>query len=132
MDFQEGVRARLIANSAVKAIVAARVSWMARAKGAPLPAITLQVISDPRPAHLKGLEGARSTRVRCDCWAESYGAALSLARAAIATLAPPAAVGGKRFGNAQVAGQQDLSEDLGNGSFIHRQAVDFIIRHVGD
>lgn len=132
MDLQQGVRARLIASAAVRAIAATRVSWMTRAKGAPMPAITLQVISDPRPAHLKGLEGARSTRVRVDCWAESYSDALGLARAAIAVLVPPATISGKRFGNGQVVGQQDLAEDLTDGKFIHRQAVDIIIRHVGD
>lgn len=132
MDFQEGVRARLIADSAVAAIVGDRVAWMARAKGAPLPAIVLQVVSDPRPSHLKGLEGARSTTVQCDCWAEDYGAAVALARAAIAALVPPETITGKQFGNAQVIGQRDLSEDTDDGKFLHRQSVDFIIRHVGD
>lgn len=132
MDFQEGVRARLIADGAVAEIVGTRVAWMARAKGASLPAIVLQVVSDPRPSHLKGLEGARSTTVQCDCWAEDYGAAIDLARAAIAVLVQPVTINGKQFGNAQVVGQRDLSEGTDAGIFLYRQSVDFIIRHVGD
>ena len=132
MDFQTAVRARLIADDAVAAIVATRVYWVERAKGSALPAITLQVISDPRPAHLKGLDGARGTRVQLDSWALSYGAALTLARAAIAALIEPATESGKRFGNARVDGQRDLSETVADGTLVHRQSVDLIIWHVGD
>ncbi|GLV22007.1 hypothetical protein TomMM35A_18600 [Sphingobium sp. TomMM35A] len=132
MDFQTALRARLIADEAVAAIAAARVYWVERTKGSAYPAITLQVISDPRSSHLKGFDGARSTRVQMDCWATSYGAALQLARAAIAALAGPAAILGKKFGNALVEGQRDLSEPVADGSTIHRQSVDLIIWHVGD
>lgn len=132
MDFQSGVRARLLANNTVSGIVGARVDWMTRPQKAALPAISLQTISDARPDHLKGFDGARETRVQCDCWAATYAAALALARAAIATLQPPKTISGKKFGNARVDAQRDLGENIADGSFIHRQSVDFIIWHVGD
>lgn len=132
MDFQTGVRARLLANSTVSAIVGTRVDWMARPQNAALPAISLQTVSDSRPDHLKGFDGARETRVQCDCWAATYAAALALARAVIAALQPPTTITGKRFGNARVDAQRDLGENIADGSFIHRQSVDFIIWHVGD
>lgn len=132
MDFQSGVRARLLTNNTVSGIVGTRVDWMTRPQKAALPAISLQTISDPRTGHLKGFDGARATRVQCDCWAATYAAALALARAAIAALQPPATISGKKFGNAQVDAQRDLGEAVADGSFIHRQSIDFIIWHVGD
>jgi hypothetical protein len=132
MDFQTGVRSRLLANGDVAAIVGTRIDWVERPQNSALPAISLQTISDPRPLHLKGMDRARSTRVQCDCWAETYAAALALARAAIAALSSPATISGKKFGHAQVDAQRDLGETVGDGSFIHRQSVDFIIWHVGD
>lgn len=132
MDFQTGVRARLLADATVAAIIGARVDWVERPQKSALPAISLQTISDPRPLHLKGMDGARSTRVQCDCWAATYAAALALARAVIAALSPPATISGKKFGHAQVDSQRDLGEALADGSFVHRQSVDFLVWHVGD
>lgn len=132
MDMQAGLRARLLADGDVASMVGARIYWVERPQAADLPAITLQVISDPRPQHLKGLEGARGTTIQCDCWAATYASALTLARAVIAALLPPATVEDKKFGGAQITGQRDLSETADSGPSIHRQSVDFIIRHVGD
>ena len=81
MDFHEGLQKRIRANSGVAAIAGARVTWMERPQKGALPAVTLQVISDPRPAHLKGNDGSLATRVQADCWAATYDAALMLARA---------------------------------------------------
>lgn len=132
MDFQTGVRARLLADDAVAAVAATRIYWVERPQKSALPAITLQTVSDPRPDHLKGPDGARGTRIQCDCWAESYASALSLARAVIAALQSPATIEDKKFGNARVEGQRDLGESVTDGTFIHRQSVDLIIWHVGD
>lgn len=127
-DFQSALRGRLIAAATP---AGSRVSWVQRPQASALPAITLQVVSDPRPQHLKGLQGTRATRVQVDCWADSYGGALAIARACIAALQAPTTFAGKQFGNAEVFGQIDLGEDA-NGSFVHRQAVDLNIWHVGD
>ncbi|MGK2908746.1 MAG: DUF3168 domain-containing protein [Sphingobium sp.] len=132
MDFHSGLRARLRTDTTVAAIVGTRVDWMVRPEKDALPSVTLQTVSDPRPQHLKGMDGARPTRVQIDCWAATYVAALDLARAVIAVLSVPATISGKRFGNAQVEGQRDLGETVSDGSFIHRQSVDFVIWHIGD
>lgn len=132
MDFQTGLRARLLADSTVSGLVGTRVYWMQRPQNSGLPAIVLQTISDPRPDHLKGFDGARETRVQCDCWAEGYGAALALGRSAIAALKSPQTISEKRFGNARVDAMRDLSETAAGGETIHRQSVDFLIWHVGD
>lgn len=132
MDFRSALRARLVANSGVAAIVSTRVYWMERPQNSTLSAISLQVISDPRPSHLKGPDGARASRVQCDCWSATYQGAVSLAKAAIAALEGPAIMAGKKFGSTLVDAQRDLGETVTGGTFIHRQSVDFIIWHVGD
>jgi hypothetical protein len=139
MNFHEGVTRRLLDSAAVTDIVGQRLNWGTRVQGEPLPAITLQVVSDPRLSHLKGADGARTTRLQVDCWAKDMLVTLALASAVIATLQPPAIVSGKKFGGARVDGQRDLGETVGSGNaaqssgtYIHRQSVDLIIRHVGD
>lgn len=132
MDFQVGVLTRLLTAPAVSGFVGSRINWVTRPQKEALPAVSLQVISDPRPEHLKGFDGARETRVQCDCWAASYSGALGLARACIAALREPATVQDKKFGHARVEGQRDLGETVADGTFVHRQAVDLIIWHVGD
>lgn len=131
MDFQTGVRARLLANSTVAAGVGTRIDWGQRVQSAPYPAIVLQTISDPRPAHLKDYDGARSTIITMDVYATTYAAALTIARAAIAVLKVPATISGKVFGPAFVERQDDTVEPSGTSN-IYRQSVDFNIRHVGD
>ncbi len=130
-DFQASLRTRLANDTAVAAVVGTRIYWVERPQLASLPAVVLQTISDPRPQHLKGNDGARSTRVQVDCWAATYAAALTLSRKVIAALANPATIAGKRFGSTQVDGQRDLGETV-SGTFTHRQSVDLIIWHVGD
>lgn len=139
MNFREAVTYRLLHDAAVTAIAQARVNWMVRPQSEALPAVTLQVVSDPRTSHLKGEDDARFTRLQADCWAETYLGAVDLAFAVIRAMEQPATVQGKRFGQAQVEGPRDLGETVGSGgdaqssgTFIHRQSVDFIIWHVGD
>ena len=131
MDFQTGVRARLLANATVAAAVSTRIDWGQRPQGAPYPAIVLQTISDPRPAHLKDYEATRSTLIQIDVYALTYSSALSIARAAIAVLKVPTTISEKVFGPAFVDGQRDSVEPSGTTN-IHRQSVDFSIWHVGD
>lgn len=132
MDFQAGLRARLLADTTVAAIVGTRVYWVQRPQKSPYPAVVLQVVSDGRPENLKGFDGARSTRVQADCYGTSYAASLDLARATISALVEPTILSGKQFGRASVDRQLDLGETVADGSFVHRQTVDFNIWHVGD
>jgi hypothetical protein len=131
MDMQGGLRARLLADAAVAAAVGSRVYWVQRPQSTALPAITMQTIDDPRPNHMQGFDGARTTRVQLDCWAPSFSAALTLARACIAALAEPTTLNGKRFGPTLIDGQRDLLDDV-SGTPIHRQSVDLLVWHVGD
>jgi hypothetical protein len=125
MDFQTGVRTRLIG------LAGGRVYWGERPQGTAFPAIVLQVISDPRPAHLKDYQEVRSTLVQLDVYATTYAAALAIARQAIAILKVPATITDKVFGACFVDGQRDTIEVV-ETSNIHRQSVDFSVWHKGD
>ena len=131
MDFQSAVRARLLANGLVTGAVGTRIDWGQRPQGAAYPAIVLQTISDPRPAHLKDYEATRSTLIQLDVYALTYSSAISIARAAIAVLKVPTTISGKVFGPAFVDGQRDSVEPSGTTN-IYRHSVDFSIWHVGD
>lgn len=131
MDFQTGVRARLLANGLVSGAVNTRIDWGQRPQGAPFPSIVLQTISDARPAQLKDYNETRSTLIQMDVYATTYAGALSIARNAIAVLKVPTTISGKVFGPAFVDSQRDTVEPLGTTN-IHRQSVDFSIWHTGD
>lgn len=131
MDFQASVRARLLADAAITAEVGTRVYWGERPQADPLPAIVLTTVSDPRPFCIDHYQETRSTRVQLDVFAEHYGEALRIARAAISVLKDPAIISGKVFGAAFVDSQRDLSERV-NGEEIHRQSVDLLLWHQGD
>lgn len=96
-----------------------------------LPYVRLQVISDPRPEHLKGYDGARVTRVQADCFAATHKAARALAGQVIAALAEPATVDGVGFGRTKAEGPRDLGEDA-TADFIHRASIDLLVEHAGD
>lgn len=128
-DFATALRARLIADAGVSALVGTRIFPMIRPQDSALPAVRYQVISDPRPEHLKGYDGARSSRVQYDCFAETYLGARALANAVIAALALPAIASGVTFGRGKAEGPRDGGEDVAGGKFIYRAIVDLIVEH---
>jgi Protein of unknown function (DUF3168) len=130
MDFQTGIRTRLLANPAVSAAVATRVDWGMRPQGAPFPAIVLQTLDDPRPVHLKGYQNVRSTLVQMDVYAVTYASALTIARAAIDALKAHVTISGKVFAACFVERQRDFVDDTGTQR-LHRQLVDFNVWHEG-
>jgi hypothetical protein len=75
-----------------------------------LPAVTLQIISDIRPQHLKGFNPLRDTRVQIDCWATSYAAVTALKEAVLAAVVPENTSNGIRFDRAIIDGERDLGE----------------------
>lgn len=130
-DLETSLRARLKADAAFVAAGSANVEWEEQPPERPLPHTTLQVISDPRPQHLKGFDGARETRVQADCRAETPKIAKAMARALIAAVATPGTYFGHQYGRVGVEGPRALNEEA-NNSTVFRQSVDLLIRHVGD
>lgn len=130
MSMKPALRARIKADGAVAALAGPRVEWGKRRQGEPLPAVVLRVISDPRPQHLKGFQSLRETRVQADCMAETEKEAVDLAEAVIAAAAGPFEQDGVKFSRSGVDGPRDLSGQTDTG-FVHRQVVDFLVRHRG-
>jgi hypothetical protein len=127
-DFATALRTRLVNAAPVPAIVGTRIYPTFVAQGASLPYVRYQVISDPRPEHLQGYDGARVSRVQCDCFAASYIVARDLAEKVIAAVAAPGTADGVQFGRVKAEGPRDLGEDTGSG-FVHRASVDLLVEH---
>lgn len=120
MDMQGALRAR-ITGAATTA--GQRVYWVDRPQDTALPAVTLQVISDPRPQHLRGFESIRVTLVQIDCWAETYAAAAALKEAVLIAVVPEGTGNGIRFDRAMIEAIRDLGERV-ETKFIHRASLD--------
>lgn len=127
-DFATALAARIMADGPVAAVVGTKVHWVKVPQNTPLPYVRLQTISDVRPEHLKGYDGARVTRVQADCFAASYGAARGLAEKIITALAEPGTHGGIKFGRIKAEGPRDLGEDVA-GTFVHRASIDLLVEH---
>jgi hypothetical protein len=123
MDMQGALRSR-ITGAATTA--GTRVYWVDRPQAAALPAVTLQIVSDPRPQHLKGFNPLRRTLVQIDCWASSYGAGAALKDAVLAAVVPEATGNGIRFDRAIVESSDDGGEKAGE-VFVHRQRIDLAV-----
>lgn len=128
MDMQGALRARLIADAGVSALVGQRVYWMERPQGASLPAIVLQVISEDRPQHMKGFTGLDWARVQIDAWGLSYGDARGAAEAVIAAITPEQTGNGVRFTRSFVDIVRDSTERVDTKT-IFRTTLDMMIHH---
>ncbi len=83
---EEDLLAKLLATTAVTAIVGDRISWGGRVDGEPLPAIALHLISAPRDYTLRGQTRLVGSRVQADCWDGTWLGAKALSRVVSATL----------------------------------------------
>lgn len=128
MDMQGALRARVLADPTVAAKAGTRVYWGVRPQGEALPAVVLNVISEPHEFHLKGPNDFRASRVQVDALASSYGDALKIAEALIVALVQPNRSNGVVFQHADAEGPRNQGEDTAGG-FVHRHSSDFLIRH---
>lgn len=128
MDMEGALRARLLADATVAALVGQRAYWVERPQGGVLPDITLQVITDGREQDMKGFVGLQQTRVQVDCRASSYAQARALAEAVITAGVAAGTFYGVRFERAEVEGPIDLPERT-DTQFIHRKSFDLLAWH---
>jgi hypothetical protein len=127
---EESLRARLLADTAVAALVGTRVTWIDRPQGATLPAVTLQIISPGRAYTHGGADGLADTRVQIDCWGASYASAKALARSVIPAVEPALTQGATKFSQSFLDASRDMPvEDLEGGVMVYRVSQDFIVWH---
>jgi hypothetical protein len=134
MSFETALSARLLADADVLGATGGRVDWMRR-PGRALPAVTLQIVSDPRPQHMTGFERVRATQVQIDVWAARPGEAGVLRDRIIAVLAPGAVSEGVRFQRAMVPNVRpgfetdEAGSDAQPAGELYRESIDFIFTH---
>lgn len=127
-DFAEALKARALADPDVSSLIGAEIHWVNVPQGRSTPYVRFQIISDPRPEHLGGYNGARVTRVQADCFAAQWGLARKIAGALITAFAVPDTVNGVQFGRIKAEGPRDFGEDTPDG-FIHRSSIDLLVEH---
>lgn len=124
MDFEGALRARLTGAAAVTSVVGQRIYWVDRPQASALPAITLQIVDDPREQNMAGFQSRLFCTVQVDVWATSYAQGKSAKEAAIAALTPETTANGIKFGTATNIQARDLSERT-ETQFIYRPSIDF-------
>lgn len=129
MSMETALRARLMADAAISAIVGNRVDWSNRPSANAYPALTMMVVSDVRDQRMKAFQALTRPRVQFDCMALTAGEKVALREAVIACLAPRATVGGVKFEPVTGVNIVDAGEDKPGVGFIHRDSVDAIIWH---
>lgn len=128
MSWELGLVARLLADPDVAGLVGQNVEWDDRAPEAPLPAITLQTITDDRPQTHDGFDDFRPTRVQLNALARTKTEAVAVREAAIAALIMPGSAGGAEFLRSFIDGGGSDAERLPTGR-ICRERTDLIIWH---
>ena len=125
---EAALRARIVDSPAVSAIVSGRVYWENRPQSAPLPDVTLLIVSDERPQHMKGFDSFRPTEVQIDVRATSFAQKKALKEAVIDAVAPKHFGNGVRFARASDVRARPLNEDAGT-QFIFRDVIELTVWH---
>jgi hypothetical protein len=126
---EEGIIAKLLATSAIEALVAERVHPGRRPQASALPAIDVNTISGAPIYTNDGEAGLASARVEINCWADNYTSAKLLARAVKASLSAfVGEAGGITFQNVLLDAERDFSETGGNqAEYLFRTNLDLIV-----
>jgi hypothetical protein len=129
---EEDLRALLLADASVAALVDARVTWGARPQGSLLPAVLLHLTGGARGYTLTAAAGPLSTRVQVNCLADSYLAALTVFRAVSAALSGFSGIAGGTYFQGVL--QDGEATDLSNADGATEQrtfgiTADFIVHH---
>jgi hypothetical protein len=135
VTFESALLARLLGDVAIKAATGSRVEF-GRTFIA-LPAISLQIISDPRPQHLKGFHSSRPTDVQIDIWAKNVETGAPLRELVIGLLVQAAESDGVRFQRAMITNVRAGAEQQQAGPVpvqriraeVHRTSIDITFTH---
>lgn len=118
----------LLAQPAVAALCANRVTPLPRPEGEPLPAVTLQLIFGGTRALYGGDDQLQGWRLEFACWANSRAIAVALADEVRLALAAPFEHGGIAFLGAFLRGAHG-DGDMVAGEYVHRAVLDMMIWH---
>lgn len=129
---EQALRAYLLADTAIAAVIGTRIYWSQRPQGAALPCIVLNVISSVPTYEYTGGAPIVDARVQVDVYGPDYGAVKSLARLAVTRL------GGKRVVQSGVNmrffklnERDDRGEAETAGTAVFRISTDYQVWHDG-
>lgn len=125
---ETALRARLLADATVAAIVGTRVDWDVRPQGDALPALVLETVNGTRSQHHSGFDTFQPTDVQFNCFAGSKKIAVDLREAVIAAITPAANAGGTAFLRAQNVETRQRPDNVSTG-IIYREIVEATIWH---
>lgn len=128
MSWEAALVQRLLADPAVAAIVGERIEWDDLAPDTALPALTLQVISDPEPQNNDGFDPFRPSRVQLNALAGTKALAIALSKAAVDAVIPEGTVADTTFLRSFVDGGGSDAVQLPTGRRC-RNRKDLIIWH---
>lgn len=127
---EEAVRALLVADPAVSALVSARVYPAPLPQSPALPALSYQRISATRTRSQEGPSGRARCRFQVDAWASTYDDARQLAAATRRALDGfRGVVAGVELQEVQLATDRDLYEP---DVKLHRVSADYFVAHEED
>lgn len=128
MSWEAALVQRLLDDPAVAALVGQRIEWDDLAPDTPLPAITLQVISDPQPQNNDGFDTFWPSRIQLNALAKKKADAVALRKAAVPVAIAEGTVGTTTFLRSFVDGGGSDAEDTPTGRRC-RERKDLIIWH---
>jgi hypothetical protein len=137
VTLEDAIEQRQRDDQGIKEAVGGRIGWDRSIEGE--PAITNQIIADPRPQHYKGFQATRGTSVQVDVWARDPSAARRIREMVIAALTPAATV---TIGAATIAFQRAVITNVRGGAEpqqgatsqrartdMFRESIDFLFLH---
>lgn len=110
-------------------VAGARIYRDERPPKSPLPAVRMQVISDPRPSTMEGRQALRETTVQCDCMGTERAEADQLAEQVIAIAEQAGTVGTTSFQRSFVDGLRTYSERSTDGVVTYVSSLDLRVWH---
>ena len=140
MTLEDAIETRQREDAGIMQAVGGRIGWDTSLDGE--PAITNQIISDPRPQHYKGFHTTRGTAVQIDVWARDVAVGRAIREALIVALTPATTVtatdgSSVRFQRATVSDvrsggepQRGQTAQRPRGE-LHRESIDFLFIHNG-
>jgi len=133
VTFEDALEARMRADETITGPIGGRIEWGRRIEA--IPAVTLQIVSDPRPQHMKGFQTVRSTDVQIDVWSATAAEAAKIRNVLIDRLVAPALVEQVRFQRAMITNTRGGSEQPQAGQTqrfrgeLFRQSIDITFTH---
>ncbi len=128
MGWQEDLRARLIENAALAALVGTRVAWIEGPREGGRPWLVLTIAGVRRGWSHSGPTGFDYHRVQFDAQSTDAAQALAIIEAAQAVMETSAVAGGTQFHPAPLVMELSQAEDL-NGTKVFREMRDFGVEH---